>query len=283
MPFKIAGTVILYNPLAGYENNILTYSNQVDCLFIVNNSDSPLPKEFDRFKNDEKIIFLGKNNNIGIGAALNIALREASARGFDLLLTMDQDSSAEPGMISELSEYFNDDRVAIVSPHHHSPVSGKKPAVFPGCREVLTVMTSGNLVRIKTITEIGGYAENFFIDYVDNEICLRLIAKGYKVLQCNHLFLRHNLGTEKVKTLLNRKFYPTNYSPERYYYQARNRLYVYHSFKKLFPAFIKEDRRNFAKRIIKMLLFEDNKAKKIKNIIRGYMDYFKSIQGKFTG
>lgn len=282
MKYRIAGSVILYNPLPEYLDNIYSYINQVERLYIVNNSDGPIPPVFYDLKNKNAVL-IENNENSGIGAALNQALKAADDDGFDLLLTMDQDSKAESSLVGNLVHYFpGDKRTAIVSPLHKGFDDENDVVNSNEAKEVSAVMTSGNLISIEIIKSAGGFNEDLFIDYVDHEICLRLISKGYKVLQAQGTSIKHNLGVVREKNLIFRKVFPTNHPPVRYYYQTRNRFYVNKQYKSIFPSFVKADKLNFIKGLIKLLLFEKSRIAKLKCIYRGYIDYKRNRFGKYA-
>ncbi len=280
---KIAAVVILYNPDSNVLNNISSYIEQVDRLFVVDNSEKvnyELVKKFNRYSNIE---YIPNKTNIGIAAALNIGAKKAIDEGFDYLLTMDQDSEASPLMVSELMNCFSvDSKIAVVAPLLRHP-SGRNFIAKSNnpCEKVITVWTSGNLIDLNIYKLTNGFMEELFIDYVDHEYCLRLNTLGYKIYICNKTFLKHNLGKIEEINLIFRKVYPTNHSAIRLYYRARNRFYVKHLYKNQFPEFFKQDNKDFWRSFIKVILFEKDKMKKIKHFSSGYKDFTKNKLGKF--
>ena len=283
MKVKIAAVVVLYNPDSDILNNINTYINQVDKLFVIDNSENFIPSLIDKIQLLNNVEYVYNHSNIGIAAALNIGAKKADAENFEYLLTMDQDSKASSEMVAELLKCFSiDSRIAIVSPFHKliKNITAKQKNNI--CHQVLTTMTSGNLVKIKNLKEIGLYKEDFFIDYVDHEICLRMNKMGFKVYQNNETLLSHSLGELKQKFFLFKKVYPTHHSPLRLYYRTRNRLYVLNSYKKEFPLYCINDFVNFIKEFIKIILFESQRRKKLFMIYQGFIDFkkrnFGSIQ-----
>jgi rhamnosyltransferase len=142
-------------------------------------------------------------------------------------------------------------------------------------------MTSGSMIRLSAYKKIGGFLEKFFIDYVDNEFCLRMILAGYYVMQLNSVTIYHKLGSTQRREFIYRKVFPTNHPPLRLYYRTRNRFYVYNKYKNQFIGYILFDIRVFIKDFIKILLYENNRLKKIKMIIKGYKDYKNDKFGKF--
>jgi len=281
---KIAAVVILYNPESSIEKNISSYLNQVDKLYVVDNSEKLNNSLIEKIKTLDKVEYIPNKTNIGIAAALNIGANKAIEEGFNYLLTMDQDSEALPAMVSTLLECFSQDfKIALVSPLlQHSSGRNIIKETEKSCEQVFTAWTSGNLLDLNIFKETGGFKEELFIDYVDHEFCLRLNKMGFKIYICNKTFLKHNLGKIKEINLIFRKVYTTNHSAIRLYYRVRNRFYVKHIYKKIIPAFFKQDNKDFWKSAIKIMLFEKSRMKKIIFMLKGYNDFRKNIFGKYS-
>ena len=282
---KIAAVVILYNPEISVLKNLNTYIDQVDKLIVVDNSDNINEPLFQKVQSLNKVDYIFNKGNLGIAAALNIGAKKAIAEGFEYLLTMDQDSEAPPFLVSNLLDCFSQDsKTAIVAPLLYHPTGRNiSHETTKSYEQVFTAWTSGNLVKLNIFQIAGGYKEDFFIDYVDHEFCLRLNKMGFKIYVCNKTILKHNLGEMEEKNLLFRKVYLTNHSAIRLYYRTRNRFYVKKIYKNIFPEFFKQDNKHFWKSFIKVTLFEKHKLKKIRFVIRGYIDFRKNIFGKYNG
>ncbi len=281
---KIAGIVILYYPPEDLIGNIQTYINQLDKLYVIDNSDNVNHSLVEKVKKLNKAEYIWNKTNIGIAAALNIGVQKAIKEGYDYLLTMDQDSEASPFMISNLLECFSyDNKIAAVSPVLKYPL-GKNIDYknMRPCKQVFSAWTSGNLVDINIFKIAGGYREDFFIDYVDHEFCLRLNKMGYKIYICYNTFLTHRLGNPEEKNLIFRKVYPSNHSALRHYYRTRNRFYLKRDYKDIIPGFFVQDNKDFWKSVLKAILFEKNKLKKIEYFILGYIDYRRNKLGKLN-
>ena len=281
---KIAAVVVLYNPEMHVIDNILSYSNQVDKIFAIDNSENINPLFVTKINSIAKVEYTSNGANLGIATALNAGANNAMLMGFEYLLTMDQDSEAIPDMISNLLECYSvDSKIALVSPLiQHNKGKNVELNINAPCKQVFTAWTSGSLVKLKALQIIGGYNEDFFIDYVDHEFCLKLNKIGFKVYQCDKTFIKHNLGEIEEINLFFRKVYTTNHSSIRLYYRIRNRFYLKKKYKKIFPEFFKQDDIEFWKSLLKVILFEQKKLIKIKMMIIGYLDYRKSKNGKFN-
>jgi len=56
----------------------------------------------DKIKANPKCVYLSMNGNLGLAGALNKGCHMAYEKGFDYILTMDQDSSFKEGAVSLL-------------------------------------------------------------------------------------------------------------------------------------------------------------------------------------
>lgn len=277
---KVAGVTVLYHPDKEIISNIFSYLNQIEHLYIVDNSDVINPI-VNKLKEHSNITFIENSENIGIASALNLSAKKAIEEGYDLLLTMDQDSTISNNLVSNMvKEFAKDEKIGIIAPFVVHMENPKEPD-NQRLEKVMVAMTSGCLISLRAYKEIGGFLDEFFIDYVDNEFCLRMNVYGYNVYQLNSVKVFHRLGAIESKNFIFRKVFPTNHSPLRWYYRTRNRLYFYKNYKKYYPDYIRFDKVVFFKDFIKILLYEKDKIKKINMIILGYYDYKRNKFGKF--
>lgn len=281
----ICAVVVLYNPTKDVIENIKTYSGQIKKLFIVDNSDKAaddrIIKELCSLKNSE---YISNNENLGIAAALNIGAKKGCKEKFQYILTMDQDSRASADMVKKMLKYINDnnyrkDKIGIIAPFANDRGITEIPDI--DVEERTVVISSGNLLNLDAYRTAGDFRDDFFIDHVDHEYCLRLREKGYKILRTNRVLMDHSLGNISHHTLFGRPQTTTNHSPLRRYYMTRNGYYVADRYKTSFPEYRKELNNSFFYEFIKIILFEKNKLKKIKAIIFGYTDYRRGLLGKF--
>lgn len=279
---KICGVVTLYYPPKDYYQSIRSYIDYVDILYVIDNS----PKEF--WKDSEfllqkydKVVILSRGENIGIARALNIALKRAWSSDADWLLTMDQDSKFEK---NQAIRYFDSlkvvdtEQVAILSPQHKKSIddSGK-------CRyeEKTVVWTSGNLLNLKLVRQVGLFDERLFIDSVDHEYCFRIQKAGYKVLQAINCHIEHTLG-EKVEGHmfwgLKRKKVDIH-SPKRLYFIIRNALYLIEWYGVDYPDFLKKLSKQTKKEFVRALKYSNSRKDYMRYAWRAYLDYRKHIYG----
>lgn len=283
--WRIAAVVILYHPPRDIRDIIATYLSDVSVLYAIDNTESPHPVVAQSLSGEEKIVYLPNRANLGVARALNQAAELAVAEGFDLLLTMDQDSRVTPGMMDQMMACFagdTEERIAVVSPSHKT--GGKRKGRPVGtCAEVLTAMTSGNLLRLSAYRAAGPFREELFIDYVDHEYCLRLHSLGYRVVEATGALLLHPLGALQSRRLLGRTVYSSGHPPLRRYYMNRNRLLLMGEYGGRFPTYRRFLLRQILSEIVLLLLCEERRWAKIRMIIRGFFDYYRGRFGCYAG
>lgn len=283
---SIQGVIVLYNPDNEVLNNIKSYVNNIEKLYIVDNSEKKNSKLINAIQSlSSKCIYIDNNGNQGIAKALNVGAKLALEDGASWLLTMDQDSSFEENSLTILIDWIlNNDtsKVGILSPYH---LTRDKVTTYTKENTVIdkqTVMTSGNLLNLDAYKKIGKFEEKYFIDYVDHEYCLKLQANNYKIKVHKNSILIHALGDILSKSIFGKNIVYTNHNYVRRYYITRNRLDVIRKyFFKYFIFSLKEMKAIFFE-WIKIILFEKNKLKKQKSILLGIFDFLRSKYGKYN-
>lgn len=281
---KIQGVIVLYNPEKDVLINIQSYINEIDKLYVVDNSENKNFEFIEKIQDINKCIYIDNNGNQGIAHALNVGAKLAIENGADWLLTMDQDSKASPTMLSTMIECMQNketSKIGIISPYHANKFYPISKQTQP-CSEILVTMTSGNLLNLNVFTTIGPFMEKLFIDHVDTEYCLRLQKYGFLILQANQAILHHNVGDLKLHKLLFKTFFSTNHTPIRKYYVYRNGSILLDLYEKDLPEYLKKLRARYFIDAFIVLFYEKQKFTKLKMMFRGYMDYKRNIFGKYN-
>lgn len=277
---KYAGVVVLYNPSNKDLDNINTYIKYLDRLYIIDNSEKA-GIYATKLRLVDKCIYISRLENLGIAKALNIGANKAIREGFKWLLTLDQDTKLSKDVFQTVTNYIKTTdclNIGIVCPWHNTKLLDKKPSIdvdYP-----LDVMTSGNFVNLDIYQKIGGFKEWLFIDGVDIEYCLNLRKNGYQISRLNTTEIYHDLGDIKLRKFLGRTFICTNHNYIRNYYMQRNYRYIRDMYVDIEPDFcgtlikIKQI-------LFKIIMYENDKYRKLRNIYRGIRDYHKGIKGKY--
>jgi rhamnosyltransferase len=277
---KICGVVVLYNPSRDINIKISSYIDKIDKLFVIDNS---CIDNSNLLLKDDRIVYIPNFENLGISKALNIAASIAFDEKYDWILTMDQDSCFEDDNLDKLINYSKEcdySKVGIISPWHKTKANSAKPNKL--IEEKIEVMTSGNLVNLKAWKKVSGWKDWFFIDNVDIEFCMNLNVNQYKVIRLNSSELDHNLGDISIKKVLRRKFVCSNHNYIRQYYMVRNLYYLKDMYYNYYPDYINYMIRGMRGRARNIIVWEKDKYRKIRNMIRGYRDYKKKIKGIYN-
>jgi rhamnosyltransferase len=264
---KLLGIIITYYPdIQETKNNILQFVDDIDLLIIWENTPR---NERERYKislpeYQEKIIFMGTDENMFIAHALNQGIKFGKENGFSHLLTMDQDICFDTGHFKKYKQIVDSDQnsLSIYGPNPNNNESLDRGILV----EKPYLITSGNIVSLRIFDEVGLYREDYKIDCVDYEFCLRLQKKGYYCRMVPTVVMKQEFG---VLRKMKYGYFTSNYSPVRLYFIARNQTLL----KKEFPDAVNQLPLLKLKRmILKILLSEDDKYNKIKFLVKGLID-----------
>lgn len=268
MQKQICGCVIWYNPTDKDKKNIETYINEIDKLYIIDNSTM---SNYDG--SNKKIEYINLESNLGIAKALNTACNKALLDGYKWILTMDQDSSFKLGdlkkfIISSKTQYKKDKDIILFAPSIEKQNEDNY---------VEKVITSGNILNLDYLKKLGGFKEEFFIDEVDFELCMRIRKSNKKIFQSSQVTLNHKIGNPIILNVFGYKITCLNHNYIRKYYITRNRLYMIKKYPEL--------RFNYSKNIVadffKILLIEKDKLIKITYFFKGIHDYLRGIKYEY--
>jgi rhamnosyltransferase len=244
-------------------------------LIIDNNSNKNTKSALENIK-ERNIKIIYNNKNYGIARALNEGVVFAKKNDFKWILTMDQDSVAEDKMVDKLIEcarfYANNSRAVSFSPNILYIREGydnrkKKSNLYQKC---LTVITSGNLIKIDVFNEFIKYEEKLFIDSVDFDFCLKLKLHGYNIIKCNNVNLYHRLGEILKYKIFGVNMYFSTHLPLRKYYIMRNNVYILRNYFWKFPFFCLKKQVFTILECFKAFFIEKDKMLNIKFIIKGF-------------
>lgn len=233
----VCAVVVTYKPDGGILPRLHGVAVQVEHLIIVDNSGSEatarLPE--DHLLPENSIVVRNPDNR-GIAAGLNQGLQLAAARNCSWLLTLDQDSECRNDMVRTLCSVVQHVRPlpAVIGGNYFDPKRRRhevEPNSQPGAhQERKTVITSGCLVQVALARAIGGFREDYFIDQVDHEFCLRVRSRGRRVAISRRPVMTHSVGDGSgLRLPLIGQRFPAHSNTRRYYI-VRNSLVTIASF-----------------------------------------------------
>ena len=210
--------------------------SQVDVVVWVDNASSAGLRQLrSRWPND-RVHSIWLSDNQGIGAAQNRGIEWALAKGASHVLLMDDDSLPAHDMVQKLLDAsFAHPLASAVGACHADPRRGGERTPFSMVKggrlhwlscsdgqtvwEVDHVIASGCLISATALQQVGLMREDFFIDWVDTEWCLRSKDMGFRIYGVCAAQLNHTLG-DRVARVLGHEI--PLHAPWRHYYQARN-------------------------------------------------------------
>jgi len=281
---KVAGVVILYYPDSEVVERINSYLNQIDHLFVFDNSEKQKNSWLsERLKQFNNTTYFADGENRGISVRLNQAAQMAIDEQFDWLLTMDQDSyfanNNFANFLTCLKNYPERKNVAVFGVQYLDPTSQSSTCLASTTNHLIT---SGSMMNLHLFPSIGNFDEALFIDQVDSEYCYRCILKGYRIVQFNNVYLQHSLGKQSTHISLKslKKTNRSLHSPVRLYYMTRNYFYMRSKYQKDFPVEITELKEDLLNRIKNNFLYSPERFSLIKNVLLGIIDYKRNKMGK---
>lgn len=190
--------------------------------------------------NDVHWILLG--HNFGVAKAQNAGIEWARTQNATHVIMLDQDSVPATCMVVNLLSVYQKlieqgKSVAAVGPRFLDSDSGELSSFvrfgWMGLKqiecmkdnpyvEVDILLSSGLLISLSTLDEVGGMDESLFIDYVDTEWILRAKAKGYLSFGSCSAFMTHTLGENRRRLWFMRWRSLPIHKPFRFYYIFRN-------------------------------------------------------------
>lgn len=253
----ILAVVITYNPdKILLQKNIDSFIDYVDKVLIWNNTPNDIRNESCKiYADDHKVIYKGAGDNVGIPKALNYAWKYAFNKGYDYLLTMDQDSvwydfeSYRDAVFKK-----NKDELCICGPYALENINSKPSN--NGFVINRWQITSGMLIKTELLDAIGGYNEFFKVDCVDIEFCLRAKHKGYYSYYCSNGFLRQQYGLPFTVGFCGRTISYVYYSPFRVEGIFEGHLLLYRKYKE--SSLISDIKKNYLRNSIKALILGKN-------------------------
>ena len=279
--------VTLYNPSEKEFNNCRILSQQVDTVILCDNSQESHETVF---QNEKNIIYITKNENLGLGAAFNVALKNDTYgwKDDDLIIFFDQDSQIGEGYIQALQDEYRKIETLIpnlgcLGPVFYNTSNGRterprqKKNITDETYEVSNTITSSLMMRYGNLKRIDFWNEKVFLDLADWDLCWRMQKAGMVCCMTEKVVLHHSVGNgeKKVGPIKLRVG-----QPFREYYQTRDALYL------LQENYVPLKMRlrliaNVTIRPVVHYLMLDDKKRRMKFIRRGINDYKKGVHGEY--
>jgi rhamnosyltransferase len=271
--------IVTYFPDSALKKRIEKVSEWFAKVIVVDNcSDSNSVAMLESLAALGRINLIKNSSNLGIAFALNQGISKGFEAGYQWVLTLDQDTQIESNIMEVYNQLFLrcGTDVLILGCNYFNVHKNKYlynvDKKENGCKQVKSIITSGMLVHRVVFDCIGYFREDFFIDSVDHEFCLRARKKGFKIALTLFPLMRQTIGEFKGDSRPVGNFFFNTYrhSPERNYYIVRNTIVI---IKEYFMFDIISSTDHLLRLLVKLLsimLYEDRKVSKLRFFFQGF-------------
>lgn len=281
---------VTYAPDAGFPQRLERVAAQVDRVVLVDNGSLPeATAPLRALARGGRVDVVLNRENLGLATALNQAARWARERGYPWLLTLDQDCVVADGLVAALGAIYESaaprERIGLIGANFRDPNTGElgiqgPPADRGEFFEHPVAITSGSLMSLAAFEAVGPFRDDFFIDSVDHEYCLRLRAHDYAVLVSRAPLMAHPIGARRRHSLLWWAPICSHHGPLRRYYMARNRLVIALRYRRTDARWVLRNLAYTLKEALLVLLFEERAAAKTAAMLLGFWHALRGRMGR---
>lgn len=239
---SILAVIVTYHPdINAVKRLIHQLEHQVDWIVLIDNAtpgfsiNLPEPTAC-------KTEIVANTENLGLATAYNQGIKLARARKTTHIILFDQDSFPADNMVTTLAQSMSQYnlkqlQVAAAGPMY-SDVKGQSSSPFVrlsgihleriDCNDEQVIdvdhlISSGCLIDLRAVDQIGEFTDSLFIDYVDTEWCWRARRNQLRLLGVGAAKMQHNLGEAHFLAFGKARVL---HSPFRLYYQMRNQWWM---------------------------------------------------------
>jgi len=232
---KCYAVIVAYNPDTSTLIKLcesITLQNYL--VVIIDNSENPISSTLDDF---DRYHVISLKENKGVAYAQNVGTRYAINEGAQVISFFDQDSVIPADLLHKLVAPHEANKLVITAPvsidkynriEYPSRVLndfGLPRDVYSADKKELVpvdiVISSGITASANVFNIAGMFDEDFFIDFVDTEWCLRCRKYGVLIIIVPDAIMEHSIGESSAKI---GPFKSILHSPARTYYKTRNSI-----------------------------------------------------------
>lgn len=222
--------------------------------------------------------------NRGVGAGFLQIIELGLGRGAEWVWLLDQDSRPKRGALGALVYEAKDSATRILIPsrvdlfdeeisYHPSMWTGRgwrkvNKWDYSAGQDVIPVDASGfsgMLLGRGAVAEIGYPRSDLFVGYEDYEYCLRARELGESIAWVRKSVILHRVGESSKAGWPMLPFVAGSHKPYRYYYMARNRIFVHWQLRRSSVETLVVIW-GLVKRVVKVFLAESEKVRKAKEM-----------------
>ncbi len=264
-------------------------------LCIIDNHSDNSEEIYREFSDLDGVEVILNEHNRGVAAAVNQLVEHARASGVRYVMSVDQDSLFDKGYARDMLNHFQ--ALEAKQPHlaalggkvfdirkkrferfvrfdmpWRRKSEGEEPLPHPYV-SVDFLITSGTILSVASVEQVGPMREDLFIDSVDLEWSFRARDLGWCLAGCDTSHIYQEIGIDAVHVPL-LDIDVRIHRPLRYYYMTRNRLFLYRQPYVKWGWMLKDLPRSFLK-LAFLSMVSPMRKQIIKEHARGMRDSFK--------
>jgi rhamnosyltransferase len=212
--------------------------------------------------------------NAGLAAALNTGVR-ALPHDCDAVLFLDQDSVLPDGLVTQLAQRLADPGLWLVGPMPVEAGTGRRYDRFSRGEALVecdALITSGMLARRCALSGPAPFREDFFVEWVDNDFCLRVREQGGRIAMDRASVLPHTIGDGRVHRVFGREIRVLHYPAWRHYWMMRNAVVLGREHVKDAPVWVLRSALYMGRQLLTNALFDPQHARVLGAFARGLVD-----------
>lgn len=292
---SVCAGVVAHNPDVGSVKALIESLLVSSKWVVIVDNDSSDKGYLESLAGHPSVRIIRNNDNKGVSGGINQIIDCARSVKADFVAAFDQDTKIAPDLVSTLA--YNLERllasgepVAAIGPlviddytNHSLPfIQFRLPLNAHYSREKLPeserlvecdfLISSGCLMSMKAIDDIGSMNEALFIDNVDLDWCFRASHKKYKVYGDFGSVIRQQIGSAYTQIPFTKaviRYHDYN----RIYYMTRNRVWLYRQ-QYVNRSWVVHDVCRLTCKFLYLLLFKAGRTILLRRSVKGIVDSF---------
>jgi rhamnosyltransferase len=275
---------VLYEPTEEFVSNLYKAAALCRNVVAVDNS-SEYNQSLHEALRQAGITVIFNRNQGGLAGAYNIGAELLLEQGSEMIFLLDQDSDIDEQFFMKMMEACAElgTDVFILGPKIYeihlqrcmpvTPPGRRLPKPFridketEGLFPTLFVISSGSAISARAYRTLGAFREDYFIESIDVEYGLRATSSGIPVYMNAAVTLRQTTGSIERHG----KLFTTHHAAWRRYYGTRNAIHSLRLYRSKWSL-------HWLSGLLAMywalcvVLFEQQKLRKVAAIVTGYVD-----------
>lgn len=292
---SVCAGVVAHNPVNG-DVNVLIESLLVSSKWVVIVDNNSSDKRYlEGLVNHPSVRIICNNDNRGVSGGINQIIDYARHVKADFVAAFDQDTKISLDLVDALASNLErllatGEAVAAIGPlviddytNHTLPFIQFRLPLNARYRREKTpesdrlvecdfLISSGCLMSMKAIDDIGSMNEALFIDNVDLDWCFRASHKKYKVYGDFGSVIRQQIGSAYTQIPFTKaviRYHDYN----RIYYMTRNRVWLYRQ-QYVNRSWVVHDVCRLTCKFLYLLLFKRDRTVLLRRSVKGIVDSF---------